>query len=155
MTAGIPGTDFAPIVRSIQAANPDILYLACYPLDSVGMVSAISEAGLRVKVFGGGLIGLQYAAVKHQLGPLLNGAPSFGTYVREPTMQFPGIKDFFGRYQKRVIAEGADELGFYTPPLPTRGWRSWRRPLGRRRASMKSGWQIIFTRQLSRPSLEQ
>jgi branched-chain amino acid transport system substrate-binding protein len=107
MTAGIPGTvDFAPIVRSIQAANPDILYLACYPLDSVGMVSAISEAGLRVKVFGGGLIGLQYAAVKHQLGPLLNGAPSFGTYVREPTMQFPGIKDFF-----RPLSEAGDRRG--------------------------------------------
>jgi len=32
-------------------------------------------------------------------------------------MQFPAIKDFLSRYQKRAIAEGGDELGFYTPPF--------------------------------------
>src|SRR5262249_46902760 len=31
-------TDFSPIVRAIQAANPDILEINSYPLDSVGMV---------------------------------------------------------------------------------------------------------------------
>jgi branched-chain amino acid transport system substrate-binding protein len=113
-----PGTvDFAPIVRAIQATNPDIVFLASYPLDSVGMVRAISEVGLNTKMFGGGLIGLQYAAIKRQLGPLLNGVTTFDTYVPEPTMQFPGIKDFLSRYQKRAIIEGADELGFYTPPF--------------------------------------
>jgi branched-chain amino acid transport system substrate-binding protein len=113
-----PGTvDFVPIVRAIQATNPDIVFLASYPLDSVGMVRAVNEVGLKVKMFGGGLVGLQYAAVKRQLGPLLNGITTFDTYVPEPTMQFPGIKDFLSRYQKRAIAEGADELGFYTPPF--------------------------------------
>jgi len=48
---------------------------------------------------------------------LLNGVTTFDTYVPEPTMQFPGIKDFLSSYQKRAIAEGADELGFYTPPF--------------------------------------
>jgi branched-chain amino acid transport system substrate-binding protein len=113
-----PGTvDFAPIVRAIQATNPDIVFLASYPLDSVGMVRAINEVGLKAKMFGGGLVGLQYAAVKRQLGSSLNGVTTFDTYVPEPTMQFPGIKDFLGRYQKRAIAEGADELGFYAPPF--------------------------------------
>src|ERR1700756_5546672 len=57
-----PGTvDFAPIVRAIQATNPDIVFLASYPLDSVGMVRAINEVGLKAKMFGGGLVGLQYA----------------------------------------------------------------------------------------------
>jgi branched-chain amino acid transport system substrate-binding protein len=109
--------DFAPIVRAIQATNPDIVYLASYPLDSAGMVRAVSEVGLKTKMFGGGLIGLQYAAVKQQLGPLLNGITSFDTYVPEPTLQFPGIKDFLTRYQSRASSEGADPLGFYTPPF--------------------------------------
>ncbi len=29
-------TDYAPIVRAIQAANPDIVFVGSYPLDSVG-----------------------------------------------------------------------------------------------------------------------
>jgi branched-chain amino acid transport system substrate-binding protein len=109
--------DFVPIVRAIQATNPDIVFLASYPLDSVGMVRAVDEVGLKAKMFGGGLVGLQYAAVKRQLGSLLNGITTFDTYVPEPTMQFPGIKSFLARYQTRAIAAGADELGFYTPPF--------------------------------------
>ena len=31
-------TDFTPIVRAMQAANPDLVIVCSYPLDSVGMV---------------------------------------------------------------------------------------------------------------------
>jgi len=112
-----PGTvDFAAIVRAIEAARPDIVYVASYPADSVGIVHAVREAGLKAEVFGGGLIGLQYAALKQQLGPQLNGIVYFDTYVPEPTMDFPGIKEFLARYQVKAAAEGVDPLGFYTPP---------------------------------------
>src|SRR5580704_8755393 len=36
-------TDFAPIVRAIQAANADLVVICSYPLDSVGMVRAANE----------------------------------------------------------------------------------------------------------------
>ena len=109
--------DFAPIVRAIQAVNPDVVYLASYPLDSVGMVRAVNEVGLKTNMFGGGMIGLQYAAIKQQLGTLLNGITSFDTYVPEPSLKFPGIKEFLVRYQRRAATEGVDPLGFYTPPF--------------------------------------
>ncbi len=80
------------------------------------MVRAVREAGLKTKMFGGGLVGLQYAALKQQLGSLLNGITTFDTYVPEPTL-FHGIKDFLGRYQGRAAAQGVDPLGFYTPPF--------------------------------------
>ena len=35
--------DFNPIIRGVQAANPDIVYVASYPLDSVGIVRAANE----------------------------------------------------------------------------------------------------------------
>jgi branched-chain amino acid transport system substrate-binding protein len=112
-----PGTiDFAPVIRAIQASNPDIVYIASYPPDSVGLVRAAREQRLKTRMFGGGMIGLQYAAVKQQLGPLLNGIVYWDVYVPEPTMDFPGIKDFLVRYQGRAAAAGADLLGFYTPP---------------------------------------
>ncbi len=113
-----PGTvDFAPIVRAIEAANPDVVYVASYPADSVGMVHAMRELGLKTRMFGGGLIGLQYAALKQQLGAQLNGIVYFDTYVPEPTMDFPGIREFLTRYQAKAAAAGVDPLGFYTPPF--------------------------------------
>jgi branched-chain amino acid transport system substrate-binding protein len=108
--------DFAPVIRAIQASNPDVVYVASYPADSVGMIRAASEARLKARMFGGGMIGLQYAAVKQQLGALLNGVVYWDVWVPEPTMNFPGIAEFLAKYQARAAAAGADALGFYTPP---------------------------------------
>ena len=109
--------DYTPIVRAIQASNPDIVYVASYPPDSAGMVRAAHEVGLKTTVFGGGMIGLQFASLKQQLGPLLNGIICYDMYVPEPTMKFPGITEFLTKYQPRAGAEGADPLGFYLPPF--------------------------------------
>src|SRR5215475_9602528 len=38
-------TDFAPIVRAVQAANPDLFVICSYPLDTVGMIKAVNEIG--------------------------------------------------------------------------------------------------------------
>jgi branched-chain amino acid transport system substrate-binding protein len=113
--------DYTPIVRAIQAANPDIVYVASYPPDSAGMVRAANEIGLKTTVFGGGLIGLQFAALKQQLGPLLNGIVCYDLYVPEPTMKFPGITEFLAKYQPKAAAAGADPLGFYLPPFAYAG----------------------------------
>src|SRR5207302_455728 len=60
-------TDFTPIVRAIQAANPDIVVICSYPLDSVGMVRAVNEVGFKPKMVGGAMVGLQATAFKLQL----------------------------------------------------------------------------------------
>jgi branched-chain amino acid transport system substrate-binding protein len=109
-------TDYTPIVRAIQAANPDIVFVASYPPDSVGIVRAANEVGLKPKMFGGGMIGLAFTPIKGQLGPLLNGIVAYDVYVPEPTMKFPGIDDFLKRYQEKAAAQGVDPLGYYLPP---------------------------------------
>jgi branched-chain amino acid transport system substrate-binding protein len=108
--------DYAPIVRAIQAVNPDVVYIASYPPDSVGMVRAANEVGLKPKMFGGGMIGLAFTPIKQQLGPLLNGIVAYDVYVPEPTMKFPGIEEFLKRYQEKAAAQGVDPLGYYLPP---------------------------------------
>src|SRR6516164_9866275 len=65
--------DFTAILRGIQSLNPDIVYVAAYPPDSVGIVRAANEIGLTPKMFGGTLIGLLITPIKMQLGPLMNG----------------------------------------------------------------------------------
>ncbi len=111
-----PTTDFTPIVRAIQATNPDIVYVGSYPPDSVGMVKAANEVGLKAKMFGGGMVGLQYAAIQKNLGPMLNGIVNYDFWVPERTLQFPGIEAFLAKYQKVAKDKGVDPLGHYLPP---------------------------------------
>jgi branched-chain amino acid transport system substrate-binding protein len=108
--------DFSPIVRAIQATNPDLVFLASYPPDSAGMVRAVNEVGLKTRMFGGGLVGPQFAALKTQLGPLLNGVVNYEAYAPEVSAKFPFLDQFLTKYQGRAIKEGVDPLGFYLPP---------------------------------------
>jgi branched-chain amino acid transport system substrate-binding protein len=109
--------DYGPIVRSVQAADADLVFVASYPADTAGVLRAAAEIGLKAKMFGGPMVGLQYAAMKSQLGEQLNGIVCYELYVREPTMQFPGIEAFLEKYQARAAAAGVDALGYYTPPF--------------------------------------
>jgi branched-chain amino acid transport system substrate-binding protein len=109
-------TDFAPIVRAIQATNPDIVAIFSYPPDSVGMVRAVNEIGYKPKMIGGGMVGLQATAIKTQLGPLLNGFVNYDFWLPIEKMNFPGVAEFMARYQARAGAEGVDVLGYYIAP---------------------------------------
>jgi branched-chain amino acid transport system substrate-binding protein len=108
--------DYSPIVRAVQATNPDIVFVASYPPDSVGMVRAASELGLKTKLFGGGMVGLQTTSIKLQLGPLMNGIVNYDFWFPAPTLLFPGVLDFIKKYQVRAKAEGIDPLGYYLGP---------------------------------------
>jgi branched-chain amino acid transport system substrate-binding protein len=109
-------TDFTPIVRAIQATNPDIVAIFSYPPDSVGMVRAVNELGFKPKMIGGGMVGLQATAIKMQLGPLLNGFINYDFWLPIEKMNFPGVAEFMKRYQARASAEGVDPLGYYIAP---------------------------------------
>jgi branched-chain amino acid transport system substrate-binding protein len=113
-----PGTvDYSPIVRSVQSTNPDIVLLASYPPDSVGMVRAATEVGLKAELFGGAMVGMQYASLVGQLGEKLNRLVNYHMYVPSEKMQFPGIEAFLKKFQARAKDAGVDPLGFYQPPF--------------------------------------
>ncbi len=109
--------DYTPIVRAIKATNPDIVYVASYPPDTVGMILAAHEVGLQPKMFGGGMVGLQFAALQTKLAGKLNGVVNYEFFVPEPTLNFPGIGDFLTRYQAQAEKAGVDPLGHYIPPF--------------------------------------
>ena len=111
--------DFTPIVRAVNAKNPDIFYIASYPNGSAGLVRAIAEVGTKAKAVGGGMVGIQYSGLMSGLGPNLNGFLNYDFYVPEPTMNiYPGSSELIARYQKKVKDEGlkTDELGYYLVP---------------------------------------
>jgi branched-chain amino acid transport system substrate-binding protein len=109
-------TDYTPIVRSIQTTNADLVYVASYPVDTVGIVHAITEVGLKAQLLGGGMVGLQITAFKQQLNTQLNGLVDYDFWTPAPTMMFPGIADFLKTYQAKAPGEGVDPLGYYLPP---------------------------------------
>jgi branched-chain amino acid transport system substrate-binding protein len=109
-------TDFAPIVRAIQATNPDLVVLCSYPPDSVGLVRSINEIGFKPKMVGGAMVGPQATALKTQLGPALNGFVNYDFWLPVPKMMFPGVEALIKKYQARAPAEGVDLLGYYMAP---------------------------------------
>src|SRR5215469_1214763 len=103
-------TDFSPIIRAIQATNPDLVVICSYPNTSVGMVQSASELGLKPKMMGGGMVGIQYTALKSKLKSKLNGIVNYEFWVPTPKLMAPAA-DFFKKYQAR--ASGIDPLGYY------------------------------------------
>jgi branched-chain amino acid transport system substrate-binding protein len=108
-------TDFSPIVRAVQATNPDLFVVCSYPLDTVGMINAMHEVGFKPKMWGGAMVGLQATVFKTKLGPLLNGVVNYETWLPVKSMEFPGSMELLKKYQERAKAAGTDPLGYYMP----------------------------------------
>ena len=108
--------DFTPIIRSLKALNPDILFLCSYLNDSVGILRAIDAVGLSPGIVGGAMIGPQNGSVKSDLGPLLNGVVNYEYWLPVPKMGYPGVSQMIEEYQARAVSVGADPLGYYVAP---------------------------------------
>ena len=110
-------SDYSPIVRAIQATGADIVLVCSYPPDTVGMIRAASEIGLKTKLFGGGMVGLQATAIKVQLGPLMNGIVNYDFWLPWSKLASPASLAFLKKYQAESASMGVDVLGYYLPPF--------------------------------------
>jgi branched-chain amino acid transport system substrate-binding protein len=110
--------DFSSVMRAIRAKRPDAVFVASYPSESAAIVRALGEIGVgkNVKLFGGGMVGLQYGSLMESLGRNLNGVVNYTFWAPEKSMDFAGVRDFVKRYQARARDAGVDPLGFYLPP---------------------------------------
>jgi branched-chain amino acid transport system substrate-binding protein len=111
--------EFSSIIRALKAAKPDIVYVASYPPDSAGILRAVNEIGIgdNVKIFGGGMVGLQFGTVMENLGSLLNGVVNYNSWLPEQSMYYDGTKEFFETYSKRAAEAKVDPLGYYLAPF--------------------------------------
>ena len=110
-------TDFSSLIRGIRAAKPDIVFVMSYPGESVAIVRAVNEIGVgdSVKIFGGGMVGLQFTPIMTNLGSSLNGIVNYNSWV--PGIKYPGIEEFLKRYAAKAVEAKVDPLGFYLPPF--------------------------------------
>ncbi len=109
--------DFSAMVRGIRAARPEMVFVASYPADSTAIVRSVREIGVgeTVKIFGGGMVGLQFTSIMSSLGSALNGILNYNTFV--PGAKYEGVDDFFQRYSKRAAEAKVDPLGYYVTPF--------------------------------------
>jgi branched-chain amino acid transport system substrate-binding protein len=110
-------TDFTPMMRAIQASNADVVYIGAYPPDSVGIIRAANEIGLKPKLFGGMLIGMLVTPIKVQLGPTANGLVIGENMTPAAAAKIPSAPDFLKRYTAKASAAGIDPLGFAWGPF--------------------------------------
>ena len=111
--------EFSSIIRALKSAKPDIVYVASYPPDSAGILRAVNEIGIgdNVKLFGGGMVGLQFGAVMENMGSLLNGVVNYNSWLPEQKMYYDGTKAFLETYAKRAVEAKVDPLGYYLAPF--------------------------------------
>jgi branched-chain amino acid transport system substrate-binding protein len=110
-------TDFAPVMRAIAAANPDIVFIAAYPPDTVGIIRAANEIGYTPKMFGGTMIGLLVTPIKVQLGPLMNGVVIMESFVPAPSLNFPGLAEMLKKYRAKASGQQIDPFGWGFAPF--------------------------------------
>jgi branched-chain amino acid transport system substrate-binding protein len=110
-------TDFTPVVRSIQAAHADLVFVGAYPPDTVGIVRAANEIDLTPKMFGGTMIGLLVTPIKVQLGPAMNGLVVQQSFLPAPKLDFPGLRDLLQKYQAKAAGQQIDPFGYAFAPF--------------------------------------
>ena len=89
-------TDFSAILAKVKAANPDVLGMAASPLgDFIVVARQMKELDINVKMFGNtGAV----AEFQEALGKTAEFA--YGLSAWEPSLPYPGIKEFVEAYQK-------------------------------------------------------
>ena len=110
-------TDYTPVMRQVQALNPDIVFVAAYPPDTVGIIRAANEIGLTPKMFGGAFIGLLVTPIKVQLGPLMNGIVNNEVFLPAKSLTFPGTNEVLAKYQEAAKSQGIDPMGWAFAPI--------------------------------------
>ena len=108
-------TDFAPIMRAVQAANADLVFVAAYPPDTVGIIRSAHEIGLKPKMFGGTMIGLLATPLKVQLGPLTNNLVIMESFT--PAFKFPGLQEVLAKYREKAAGQKIDPFGYGFVPF--------------------------------------
>jgi branched-chain amino acid transport system substrate-binding protein len=110
-------TDYGPMMRAVAALNPDIVFVAAYPPDSVGIVRATNEIGFTPKMLGGAFIGLLVTPIKVQLGPLMNGIVNNEVFLPAKSLTFPGTAELLAKYQAAAAGQGIDPMGWAFAPI--------------------------------------
>ena len=95
-------TDFSAMLTKVKAANPDVLAASTYFDDAVAITRQMRELNVNAKMYGvtvGGDLPKFYELLKQ------NAEYVYGATQWEPTLPYPGQKEFVESYQKKFGRE--------------------------------------------------
>jgi len=95
-------TDFSALLTKIKAANPDVIAASTYFDDAVALTRQMKELNVTPKMYGvtvGGDLPEFYDLLKQ------NAEYVYGATQWEPTLPYPGQKEFVESYQKKFNRE--------------------------------------------------
>jgi branched-chain amino acid transport system substrate-binding protein len=95
-------TDFSALLTKIKAANPDVIAASTYFDDAVALTRQMKELNVTPKMYGvtvGGDLPEFYDLLKQ------NAEYIYGATQWEPTLPYPGQKEFMAIYQKKFNHE--------------------------------------------------
>ncbi len=90
-------TDFSALLTKIKSLNPDVIAAATYFDDAVALTRQMKELNVNPKMYGvtvGGDLPEFYDTLK------TNAEYIYGATQWEPSLPYPGIKEFFDSYKK-------------------------------------------------------
>ena len=95
-------TDFSALLTKIKAVNPDVIAASTYFDDAVALTRQMKELNVTPKMYGvtvGGDLPEFYDLLKQ------NAEYIYGATQWEPTLPYPGQKEFMASYQKKFNHE--------------------------------------------------
>jgi len=95
-------TDFSALLTKLRAANPDVIAAATYFDDAVALTRQMHELNVNPKMFGvtvGGDLPEFYDTLKQ------NAEYIYGATQWEPSLPYPGNKEFYESYKKEFNHE--------------------------------------------------
>jgi branched-chain amino acid transport system substrate-binding protein len=95
-------TDFSALLTKVKAANPDVIAASTYFDDAVAITRQMKELNVNAKMYGvtvGGDLPKFYELLKQ------NAEYVYGATQWEPTLPYPGQKEFVDAYQKKFNRE--------------------------------------------------
>jgi len=147
----LANTEYATIVRSMQAAAPDVVYAATLPVDTVGIVRAVSEVQFKPKLFGGAFLGLLVTGIKQQLGGLIKASSITSSTFRRRACNSPAPRSSWRNTRGARRASASIRSASPIRPMPMPPGRSWRRRSPRPTRSMTTSSRITSARRRSTP----
>ncbi|MEW5734839.1 MAG: ABC transporter substrate-binding protein [Thermodesulfobacteriota bacterium] len=91
--------DFKPLLVSVKAKNPDLIYMVSYVMDASLLMRQAKELNLNAKLFVGGGAGFTMPEFLKNAGPAADLVYSATLWTE--TVPYPGAMDYFTEYQKR------------------------------------------------------
>lgn len=101
-------TNFAAIIEKMKGANPEVIIGGTYLPDSKAFLSQAKEQGLTPEIFAF-TVGPPMPEFSKDLGRVADGV--MGPSPWEPTLDFPGVKGFVERYEKKHGYEPGPHAG--------------------------------------------